>query len=90
MTTFRFKKYNIRWIILICFIYCFNVATSSAATDYWPTEGWRTSAPEKQGMQSGMLSDMLENIKERGYAIESVTIIRNGYKVTDAYFLPFE
>jgi len=90
MTTLRFKKYVIRWIILICFICCFNAAKSSAATDYWPTEGWRASAPEKQGMQSGMLSDMLENVKERGYGIESITIIRNGYKVTDAYFHPFE
>ncbi|HDH97776.1 MAG TPA: 6-aminohexanoate hydrolase, partial [Deltaproteobacteria bacterium] len=64
-------------------------ATSTAATDYWPTEGWRASTPEKQGMKSGMLANMVENIKEKGYAIESITIIRNGYIVMDAYFYPF-
>jgi len=90
MTTLRLERYIIQRIILVCLICCFNVATSSAATDYSPTEGWRTSTPEKQGMHSGMLADMLENIKERGYAIESITIIRNGYIVADAYFHPFE
>ena len=89
MTTLRLKSYTIRRIILVCFICCFNAATSSAATDYSPTEGWRTSTPEEQGMQSGTLADMLANIKEEGYAIESITIIRNGYIVTDAYFYPF-
>jgi len=90
MTTFRLKRYIIHGIILACFIWCFNSAISSAATDYWPTDGWRTSTPEEQGMRSGMLADMLKNIKEKGYPIESITIIRNGYIVTDAYFHPFE
>ena len=90
MTTLCLKRYTILRIILACFICCFNAATLSAATDYSPAEGWRTSTPEKQGMQSGMLADMLENVKEKGYAIESITIIRNGYIVTDAYFYPFE
>jgi len=89
MRTLRFKRHIIRRVILVCFICCFNAATSSAATDYSPTEGWRTSTPEEQGMQSGTLADMLANIKEEGYAIESITIIRNGYIVTDAYFYPF-
>jgi len=90
MTMLHLKRYIIHRIILACFICCLTAATSSAATDYSPTKGWRTSTPEKQGMQSGMLADMLENIKENGYAIESITIVRNGYIVTDAYFYPFE
>ena len=83
------KNLSILRIILVCFISFVTAATSSAATDYSPTEGWRTSTPEKQGMQSGMLADMLENVRENGYAIESITIIRNGYMVADAYFYPF-
>ncbi len=90
MTTLRLKRHIIHGIILVCFICCLNTMPSSAASDYWPTEGWRTSTPEKQGMQSGMLADMLKNTKEKGYAIESITIIRNGYIVTDAYFHPFQ
>ena len=89
MRMLRFKRHIIRGIILVCFICCFSTATSTAATDYSPTEGWRASTPEKQGMKSGMLANMVENIKEKGYAIESITIIRNGYIVMDVYFYPF-
>jgi len=56
---------------------------------YWPTNGWRPSAPEEQGMNSETLVDMLERIQEQDYNIDSLTIIRNGYIVTDATFYPF-
>jgi len=56
---------------------------------YWPTDGWRTSTPEQQGMSSEKLAKMLEAIELRKYAIDSVTVIRNGYIVTDAYVHPF-
>ena len=58
--------------------------TSSAT--YWPTQGWRTSTPEQQGMDSEMLARMLENIKT---SLHSLLIIRHGYIVTEAYFYPF-
>ncbi len=56
---------------------------------YWPTEGWRTSSPEQQGMESELLAEMLETIRERNHAIDSVTVIRNGYLVADATIYPF-
>jgi len=89
ITKSSLKSRIILRLILVCFICCVTAATSSAATDYSPTGGWRTSTPEKQGMHSGMLADMLENVRENAYAIESITIIRNGYMVVDAYFYPF-
>ena len=52
---------------------------------YWPTEGWRTSTPEEQGMDSEKLGDMLARIQNRN-DIDSITIIRNGYIVTDVTF----
>jgi len=64
------------------------VATHVAAT-YWPTAGWRSSTPEQQGMDSGLLSAMLGEILEENYAIDSVTIVRNGYMVTDVSIHPF-
>ena len=64
------------------------VATHVAAT-YWPTAGWRSSTPEEQGMDSGLLSAMLGEILEENYAIDSVTIVRNGYMVTDVSIHPF-
>jgi len=62
---------------------------SSRGTDYWPTEGWRTSTPEEQGMDSERLANMLDLIMELNHDIHSVTIIRNGYIVADATIYPF-
>jgi CubicO group peptidase (beta-lactamase class C family) len=56
---------------------------------YWPTEGWRTSTPEEKGMDSSMLADMMARIQKWENAIDSVTIIRNGYLVLDATVHPF-
>ncbi|UCC54334.1 MAG: serine hydrolase, partial [Anaerolineaceae bacterium] len=63
---------------------------SSRGPDYWPTDGWRSSAPEEQGMDSEMLAKMFESIEQQNYDIHSVTIIRNGYIVADATIYPFE
>ena len=57
---------------------------------YWPTKSWRSSTPEQQGMDSGMLADMLGYIQEQGIRIHSLLVIRNGYIVTEAYFHPFQ
>jgi len=57
---------------------------------YWPTEGWRTSTPEEQGVGSNQLTAMLDFLQEQdAFNIHSLLIIRNGYVVTDAYFYPF-
>jgi CubicO group peptidase (beta-lactamase class C family) len=52
---------------------------------YWPTDGWRTSPPEEQGMDPERLTDMWAYIKEKNVRIDSVTIVRHGYLVWDAY-----
>ncbi len=58
--------------------------------NYWPTEGWRTSSPEEQGMDSELLAEMMDYLQEQnGFNIHSLLIIRNGHVVTDAYFYPF-
>jgi CubicO group peptidase (beta-lactamase class C family) len=64
--------------------------TATPAQSYWPTQAWRTSTPEEQGMDSEMLADMLETIQEEDYEIDSVAVVRNGYMVVDATIFPFE
>ncbi len=56
----------------------------------WPTEKWPTSTPEEQGMDSQLLAEMFETIRERDYSIDSATVIRNGAIVADATVYPFE
>lgn len=65
-------------------------AALTATPDDWPTTGWRVSTPEQQGMDTGKLAEMVEHIQQQEYAIDSVTIIRNGFLVLDAYFYPFQ
>jgi len=56
--------------------------------DYWPTEGWRTSTPEEQGMSSERLTEMMKFIEENRYLVHSVVVIRNGYLVWEEYIDP--
>lgn len=56
----------------------------------WSTQGWRTSTPEEQGMDSGVLAAMLEEIQQRGHNIDSVSVTRNGYLVADAAIYPYK
>jgi CubicO group peptidase (beta-lactamase class C family) len=50
---------------------------------------WGYSTPEEQGMDSDVLADMLEEIKETYPSIKSVTVIRNENVVLDAYAYPY-
>lgn len=52
----------------------------------WPTEGWKTSTPEQQGLNAEMLAKMLERIKQEKLKLHSVVIIRHGYLVSETYF----
>lgn len=58
--------------------------------EYWPTSSWREATPEQVGMDSELLAEMLEDIHVQGYRIDSVSIIRDGFLVLDAYFQPFK
>lgn len=64
--------------------------TRSASSEYWPTQAWRSSAPEQQGMDSDKLADALGLIRQHGVDIHSLLIIRNGYVILDANFYPFQ
>ncbi len=65
------------------------VLTSAPTPTYWPTEGWRSSTPEQQGMDSELLLEMLDHIREREANIHSLLILRKGHLVLEAYFDPY-
>lgn len=56
---------------------------------YWPTQGWRTSTPEAQGVDSELLAQVVDRIRIQGLAVDSLLIVRHGYVVLDAYFYPY-
>ena len=41
---------------------------------YCPTDEWRTAEPEEVGIYSGLLDDMLEEIRDRGIGVDSVMV----------------
>lgn len=83
------SRHILSWSLLICLTCGFYTTTLFASPDYWPTNGWRSSTPEEQGMDSGKLIEMMEKVRDEDYAIDNITIVRNGYLVTDAYLYPF-
>ncbi len=64
------------------------VAQAQQASEvYWPTNGWRTSSPEEQGMDSAQLIALLDSF---GVSPHSLVVIRHGYVVLDASTPPFK
>jgi CubicO group peptidase (beta-lactamase class C family) len=56
---------------------------------YWPTESWRTAAPEEVGIDSEMLAEVSRINHDEELGIDSVLVIKDGYLVMDEYFEPF-
>ncbi len=86
MKYFDFRKYI---ALLIFSIFSFFNASSAASASTFPIGGWQTTTPEAQGMQSRNLAEMMAHIQKNDFPIESISIVRNGYLVLDAYFYPF-
>jgi len=57
---------------------------------YWPTQGWRSSTPEEQGIDSAKLARALLAMREQNINIHSLLLIRGGLAVVDAYFYPYD
>ena len=65
-----------------------SAVQSGIANDYWPKADWKRSSPEEQGMDSEHLFKMTNYFKENQKDIHSLLVLRNGYLITEAYFLP--
>lgn len=66
-----------------------SLAVKMKEPDYWPTAGWQSSSPEKQGLDSALLAQAVEDLNTEQTQIHSLLVIRNGYLVTEAYFHPY-
>ncbi|MFX1536113.1 MAG: serine hydrolase domain-containing protein [Promethearchaeota archaeon] len=53
---------------------------------YFPTNGWRTSSPEAQSLNSKKLDAMGDNIAELDIGVDSIAIVRNGFLVYEELF----
>ncbi len=64
--------------------------TSESAPNYWPTEGWKSSTPEAQGMDSAQIAAMFDTIKTFNYDVHHIQVIRNGYTVAECHYGPYQ
>lgn len=60
-----------------------------AAAEVWPTEGWKTSAPEEQGVDSDKLAAMLAFLGDQGSPVHGILVVRHGRLVLEAYASPY-
>jgi CubicO group peptidase (beta-lactamase class C family) len=63
-----------------------GTSEAESAQDYWPTDGWRTSTPEEQDMDSAILHQMMGYFDEEELRMDSVVVVRNGYIVFENYW----
>ncbi|HYP26941.1 MAG TPA: serine hydrolase [Blastocatellia bacterium] len=61
-------------------------AQSGARVEYWPTEAWRPSTPEREGMDPALLRKAHIHIEKELANFRSLLVIRNGYIVYEAYY----
>ncbi|HEX2945184.1 MAG TPA: serine hydrolase [Clostridia bacterium] len=54
--------------------------------DYWPTQEWKTTTPEEQGIDSSILKQVDSDIAAKGVNIRSLLVIKNGYIIFEKYY----
>ena len=63
--------------------------TESSISTYFPNDEWQSSTPEEQGLDSALILQMFQEIRDKNIDIHSFLLVRNGYLVTEAYFDPY-
>lgn len=84
--------WNVMFVVALVFSSMTSCAKSSIEEfqpAYWPTQEWKNSPPEEQGMESAQLVRMFEYIEANDIPLHSLLIVRNGYLVTEAYWHPY-
>jgi hypothetical protein len=66
---------------------CCGVTLAQGAEPIWPTQGWQTSIPEEQGMDSATLAGLVAFGKMRSF--DSVLLVRHGRIVLETYYAPY-
>ena len=66
-----------------------SAETSTGQAAYWPTDAWRSSTPEEQGISSSVLLRALDTVDQQHLNLHSLLVIRNGYLVSEVYYNPF-
>lgn len=83
-----FKLSHLVCVTAVWLAACGGGAPTPTLPARWSTEGWQTSPPEAQGIDSERLSELFGYIEDENLNVQSVIVIRNGTIVLEAYFPP--
>jgi CubicO group peptidase (beta-lactamase class C family) len=86
----KYSRFVVARVICVALLAGTRAPHADAQETYWPTNGWRHSSPEAQALDSTVLADAFDFVRDHRTPIHSLTIVRNGYIVLDAYFWPFQ
>jgi CubicO group peptidase (beta-lactamase class C family) len=84
-----FRELGIALILIIFLTSCAPSYPAPNPPAYWPTNGWHSTAPEEQGMDSDKLAQMVEHIQDEKLDLHSLLIVRNGYLINELYVYPY-
>ena len=82
------RRLSAIFIAISAFVCCATAGDrAQAQVDYFPTDGWRASAPDEQGLNQKRLKKLIKRIRRNDISgIDSLLIVRNGYLVSESYF----
>jgi CubicO group peptidase (beta-lactamase class C family) len=83
------NKLGITFVLIVFLVGCTPASPTLTPPVYWPTDGWRSTAPEEQGMDSEKLAQMVDHIQEEKLNLHSLLVVRNGYLVSEIYVYPY-
>jgi CubicO group peptidase (beta-lactamase class C family) len=86
----NYARFAARLCVAASVLFGGSVPYAEAKDAAWPTLEWPRSSPEAQGLDSDALADAFDHVRDNGTRIHSLTIVRNGHIVLDAYFWPFQ
>ncbi len=76
--------------LIMSWLFLLLTQCGPAASDEFPTAGWKTASPESQGLDSAVLAEALDFVRAKKIPAHSLLIVRNGLIVFDAYFYPYQ
>ncbi len=77
------------FLVLLALFVAGCVSSAPRSSPAAPAASWTISSPEAQGMNSDDLANALQFARTKKINIHSLTIVRNGVIVLDAYFYPY-
>jgi CubicO group peptidase (beta-lactamase class C family) len=82
-------RLGVAFVLIALLAGCTPAVSTPTTPAYWPTDGWRSAAPEEQGTDSEKLAQMVEHIQQEKLNLHSLLIVRNGYLVSELYAYPY-